>query len=523
MVSGSLQVTEVPVNVVGSSVFGRYPKISSEKTYNMIISDDWLVPYAGYKKVTSAIKGLEGRAIFTSTSYNHMFVVVENYVYQVNSAFIATKIGELETFNGDVYIDENDAHQVAFCDKKNLYIFDYVASTFTKVDLSDSGIPWTPLYISFQDGYFIAPVSGEPQWRLSALNDGTSWPYDSQHVGQLQTKPDLVQACIRLPGKGNHLFVMGNNVTELWVDVGFALFPYQRTSAFNIDYGCINSATIACGDSFVVWLGINEKSGPGILCSDGSQVEQISTDGINFKLAHLAHPEQSSAFLFKQDGHLLYQITFHDKADNFSLVYDFNTKKFFNLSDPNMNYHIARKVTFFNNNYFFVSFNDGNVYKLDTNYTDSDGAITPRIRICKSVRLPDASQFLVQQFSLTLEEGITDTSPDTKVFTGFRLLENEETEDYRLLEDGFKRLLENGTSGLPELDSSANTPRIDLTTSQDGGASFGNSYGIALNKIGYRKNRFTVFNLGYYNDFTLQLRFWGPGRFVIGDGIASIY
>ena len=43
--------TREEVNIVGSSTFGRYKKISSEKTYNMFVSDEWLVNTAGYQKV----------------------------------------------------------------------------------------------------------------------------------------------------------------------------------------------------------------------------------------------------------------------------------------------------------------------------------------------------------------------------------------------------------------------------------------------------------------------------------------
>lgn len=42
---------DVPIKTVGSSIFGRYPKISLEKTYNCIISDNFLVDYAGYINV----------------------------------------------------------------------------------------------------------------------------------------------------------------------------------------------------------------------------------------------------------------------------------------------------------------------------------------------------------------------------------------------------------------------------------------------------------------------------------------
>jgi hypothetical protein len=48
MITRGANFQQQPLNLVGSSVFGRYPKISIEKTYNMFESQGWMVPYAGY-------------------------------------------------------------------------------------------------------------------------------------------------------------------------------------------------------------------------------------------------------------------------------------------------------------------------------------------------------------------------------------------------------------------------------------------------------------------------------------------
>ena len=54
-------VKEFPLNLSGSSTFGRYPKISIEKTYNMFESDGWLVCLGGYEKVLQLLPKGEGR------------------------------------------------------------------------------------------------------------------------------------------------------------------------------------------------------------------------------------------------------------------------------------------------------------------------------------------------------------------------------------------------------------------------------------------------------------------------------
>lgn len=466
-----LAIQEMPLKIVGSTEFGRYPKISQEQTFNMIISDNWLVPYAGYVKSATLEEKGRGRALFNSTRSNRLISVIDNNIYAIDENLVINKIANIETFNGDVFIDENDASQIAICDKRNIYIYNYSLGTFQKVTTD-----FVPGYVAFQDGYFIASDLNNAQWRLSELNNGLVWPADSSHVGLFQTKPDNVIACVRVPGKENQLFVFGKTVTQHWTDIGYTLFPYQKSTGFNIDYGCLSAATIASGDTFVVFLGTNEKSGPVIMVTDGGSFQQISNDGINFKLAQLKYPSESYGYLFKQDGHLFYTITFSNAEDNFSLTYDFNTKMFFTLCDEKMNHFIAKRVSYFDEKYYFVSFNDGCLYELNSNYMTYDGKEIPRIRVCPAIRQPNSEPFVVNYLSFPVEQGHADE-----------------------------------------------IQRIDLTISNDGGVSFGNSLGMEMNSLGHRRSIFKRYGLGRSNDFTVQLRFWGHNRFVLSNGVVGVY
>lgn len=465
-----MPVQNIPVNVVGSTLFGRYAKTSMEQTYNMIISDEWLVPYAGYKKVLEISPTGEGRGLYHSSKLGEMIAVVDDIVYRINKDLDKQSVGLLDTFVGDIFISENDASQIAICDKQNIYIYNYALNTFGKAT-----IDFSPGSLTFQDGYFISPDLSKSQWRLSDLNNGLSWPAASQNVGVFQTKADIPIACVSAPGKGGNLFVMGSSVSELWNNVGAKLFPYQRMSGFNIDYGCLNPSTIASGDNFVIWLGINEKSGPVIMYTSGGEAQQISTDGINFKLAQLNKPNVSAGFIFKQDGHLFYQLTFNDPSDNFTLTYDFTTQKFFSLCDNNMDCHIAKRVAAFNNTYYFVSFKDGDLYELNSNYTTNDGEEFPRIRITGAIRSPNNEQYIANRFSLLIEQG-----------------------------------------------SSNESARVDVSTSRDGGIVFGNYVGTWIQPLAIRKNKFVLNSMGAANELILQLRFYGKERFVVSNGLLEI-
>lgn len=568
MVARGQNFRQFAVNIVGSSIFGRYPKISIEKTYNMFMSDKFMVPYSGYAigiTASNFINAIEGRAIFTSTKFNELVVVEGDSVFLVNIQYSQTqekvtffqvfKIGTLQTQTGVVYIAENNKPQLGISDGTAFYVYDPTLSpVFQAIPLS-----FTPGYLTFHDTYFILAASNDTfysppannTWRLSGQNDGTVWANDSASIGLLQTKPDNVKAVVRFPSKGNMIFVMGSIVTEAWFDTGAQLFPYQRNNQFNIDYGCLQPATVAYMDEFIVWLAQNEKSGPIIVYSDGGMPKKITTDGIDFLFSTLQNPEDSQAFLYRQDGHLFYHINFY--ADNLSLVYDFSTEKFYHACDQNLNYFIASEVAFFNNQYYFITKNNGNLYVFDTTIntyqdTDSNGNIityeVPRIRTCANIRTPDQNYQIINDIGFTIESGEIDyqqqslgeiilvTQAGNPLITqgGFPPLVTQDGHDL-ISQDGKLFIPQQNTGGTPALliaQQQANTgfsnlslPHVDLSISTDGGASFGNEWAYYLPAIGHRKNRLMWWQIGIANDFVPQFKFWGMGRFVATDGVVN--
>jgi hypothetical protein len=560
MISRGNNFESVPLNLVGSSIFGRYPKISSERTYNMFESDGWLVPYAGYKVAIPNSKfnnGVSGRAIHTSTKFNKLIIVIDSNVYLASLNFNQTllnfnsiqvmKIGTLMTTAGVVYIAENNKPQILFSDNISLYLYDPTLTPAFKT----IGTNFVPGFIDFQDTYFLAAATQDQNytppatnvWRLSASNDGTTWPSTASSIGLLQTKSDVTQAVIRVPSRGNTAYVMGKTVTEQWFDSGLQLFPYQRNTSQNYDYGCLNPATIAYTDEVVVWLAQNDKTGPIIVYSTGSFPEKITTDGIDYLFSTLTNPSDSQGFIYRQDGHLFYHINFY--TDNLSLFYDFNTKKFYHACDENLNYFIANEVAFYNNQYYFVTKNDGNLYAFDTAFTTYNGAEIPRIRTCRNIRKPSQEYFVANDVGFTIETGETnyqqqDLGPillitedgQNLITEGSAILLITEDGNYIETEDGMNILISEQSDPTDfnylESEQDANTgygilslPRVDLSISIDGGASFGSDMPYNLNPIGQRKNRLMWWQLGLANDMVCQFKFWGMGRFVAYDGIIN--
>jgi hypothetical protein len=259
------------------------------------------------------------------------------------------------------------------------------------------------------------------------------------------------------------------------------------------------------------------------MVTNGSETKQISTDGIDHLMESIKHPEQSTAFFYRLNGHLFYQLTFFNAEDNLTLLHDFTNGQFFHLSDENLNYHIARDIVYFNNKSYFISLNDASIYEIgdefDTyNYSKDDpnaGLLIPRIRICKPIRKVDSSTFRCGMFTFWIEQGVNKFFSE-EVCDG--QLITEITEQPIITESGKKILGESGFCTFED-----NRPRVDMSFSKNGNQSFSNIVSKPLNEMSDFRNQIRWHRIGQANEMTIQLRFWGFNRFVVSDGIAEIY
>jgi len=525
--------TQEPVNVVGSSKFGVWPKINLEKTYNMYISDSWMISFPGYKKVAQPATFGEGRAIFRSVRGGFLIVVIGSGVYRLNSNLAPIFIDNITTVTGEVFIDENLEGQICLVDGTNAYIYYYPGGVFNLQPLLDVlGAPIIPGYVSYHNELFlIAPTRGSAnnqKWYSFEQDPSDDTKISVFSEQTLSTKPDRAVAVKRIPGRGNNVIVLGESVAEIWTFVGAESVggiskQYIRVSSYNIDNGCISISTIAAGEDTIAWLAVNEANSPVIMVTNGAETKQISTDGIDHLMESIEFPEQSTAFFFRQNGHLFYQLTFFNPKDNLTLIHDFTSGQFFHLSDENLNFHIARDVVYFNEKSYLISLRDAAIYEIADNFNtydystlpDSIGEEIPRIRICKTIRKEDSSTFRCGMFTFWIEQGVT-TFTASEGCNG--VLITEISEDTIISEIGQIMLSESGSCDIDN-----NRPRVDMSVSKNGNQSFSNIVGRELNEMAHFRNQIRWHRIGQANELTIQLRFWGLDRFVVADGIAEIY
>lgn len=551
---------QIPLDVVGSSTFGMYNKISASKTYNMFISDEWLVPFPAYHKVLNLLTGgVQGRGIFKSFRGNLIIAVVDSIVYKIDANLSATQVGTIGSTTGPVFMDENLFQQICIVDGLNMYIYNYgIASGVvlqTGAPLGPTNL--IPNYVTYHNTFFLIGNANQPTnagnssaWYAYQYASPTTIAEHSQMA--LQTKPDAALAIRRIPGQGANVLVLGGSVSEVHTNTP-SISPttglqqdYQRNQSYSINYGCVSVNTIAESNTNIVWLGQSANNLPFIINFTGQEAVRISTDGIDLLLQSIQFPAQSLGLMYEVNGHLMYHLTFTNPADNLTLIYDFETKKFFHLSDHKLNFHPAAGMVYLNandqfntaldnipQNLFFLSYNGGNLYQLSQLFTNIIDDINndllagtdpnlqyemQRIRICSPIRAATSAPFKINQLCFTIEMGAEDLGSIQEcieiIITEDNIRMFSESPDYRQLVP----------EGAGEEDCVA-TPyqgRVDLAISVSGGETFSNYVPRYLNTTAYYKNILRWNKMGRANDLTAKIRFWTLGRIVAANGYVEI-
>ncbi len=512
--NGTLQV---PVKIVGSSKFGLYPIISAERTYNMFVSDGWLVNFSGYEAAVEVLDEAKGRGIFRSVQGNFILAVAGANVYRINLnglSLVPIYVGTIGTSSGEVFIDENLNSQISIVATPEWWIYNYETGSFAQPTFSAD---LTPTYVSCLNGQFLLGNSQNYFWFVYAPDPMSDIEQTLVTTRTIGTITDLPKAVITIPGSSTNVLVLGDVSGEIWSNVG-NIDAFNKNTSVSLYYGTISVSTIAINDNLVFFLASNAQSAPALMKMNGGMPERVSTDGIDNLLENIKHPEQSTAMFYRQSGHLFYQLTFYNAEDNITIAYDVNLDAFYDLTDWNFSYHPARSMVYFNNTNYFISLNDGFLYKIAndiTVYEQNPGKIyeIPRVRICDTFRYPNRPEkFLVNLFTFTLENG-TEPYYFPDVCYGFVI--TEDTDEIIYTEDDQPIMLQEGYCESPE-------SRIDISISKNGGRTFGNSVPYYMHNTGKYQCQPRKTNLGAANIFTIQLRFWGFWRFCVSNGTIEV-
>jgi hypothetical protein len=248
-------------------------------------------------------------------------------------------------------------------------------SAFAKIDpLSSTQAGWLgATRIDFSDTFFIANSPKTPSFYVSGSEDIT---FDGIDFAGKSGKPDNIITLIV-----NHrlLWLIGEYTTEIWYNSGgdgtiSGSFPFQAYPGAFIDFGIIAPYSLAKTVDQIFWLA-RDITGKGIVVTGlGNKATRISSHAIEYAINQMVDITDAVGFVYQQEGHEIYQLTFPsaNKTFCFSIQYNIWFEKCWLDANGDEQRHRAQWHTYFNGYNLITDWENGHIYTFDLNtYTDN--------------------------------------------------------------------------------------------------------------------------------------------------------
>lgn len=285
-----------------------------------------------------------------------------DYLYRIDSNFVAGGVGPLNTPSGPVAMADNGTTLVV-ADATGWYAVDLATNAMSLVPDSP-----TMSDVSFIDNYLVgAKADGTYCW--ANLNSTT---VDALNFASAEGSPDKI---VRTIADHRELWLFGTQSIEVAVVTSDPDLPFTRTSY--IEQGILAPRSAAKEDNSVFWVGRNESGQGVVYVAEGYIPRRISTFAIEQAIASYAHPELATAYTYQQDGHHFYVLNFAEAT----WVYDINTqlwhqRAYRNTTTGELERHRGEGHAFYRGLHLLGDYANGRVYSLEVDcYTDAEAEI----------------------------------------------------------------------------------------------------------------------------------------------------
>jgi hypothetical protein len=474
------------------NIFGGYdktlfPQHSSQELMNLyLVSDERspaklaLYPTGGLE--LSHTFGRSGNGRFLKTFKDKLICVCGNNVYLLDTVFSENILGELNTDNGLIDID-NSENEVLIVDGSNGWLYDDVTGAFTKQ--TQAAFPTLPKSVSFFGSRFLVGFGESNKIGFSEINNAKIWD------GNDDFALPLGETVVGLETLKGRLYAFGNFVSQKWYDAGAPPPLPFRKELTDLDIGCAAPRSIAKGEQFLVWLSATEQGVGSVVITDGSQVTRASSQAIDEEFESYERVDDATAFIYKNAlGHIFYQINF--PTANKSWQFHINSRaelrnRWVELTYKANERHLAESHAYFNSDHYVIDYSDNKLYRRDINLSDDAGQAIKRLLISPTIRQTDGSPYVTDYFRVVVNSGASANYYDQSVEF------HEETDAV-----------------------------IFLSVSRDGAKTFGREMPVKIGKIGKFNRKVEWWNLGYSDQFTYKLQFWDKIPIVFIETIFGI-
>ena len=329
--------------------------------------------------------------------------------------------------------------------------------------------------IDIVDNYFVYNRPNTQQWAastpLSPITPALSF----------SSKDGAPDNLVSLIVDHREVYLLGENSSEVWVDVGSFPFPFQRIPGTSTQHGIAAKFSVSrLGNSFA-YLSRNNRGQAEIMMMNGYVPTRISTHAVEQTLLN-DYIDDAIAWTYQQEGHECYVISF--PTLDLTWVYDISTTMWHKwLAIDNTNtYHRHRGncAALFKGLNYVGDYDNGIIYLLDpSNYTDNGQEIR-RLRRAPHL-VTDLQREYLEELQIQFQPGIGLT--------------------------GITQPLNNETVGA--------NPQAMLRWSNDGGSTWSNEHWTSIGAVGLYKNRAIWRRLGWARDRVFEVVVTDPVNAVI--------
>jgi hypothetical protein len=393
---------------------------------------------------------------------DNLYVISGLNVYKIDTSKTVTLLGSLTGSPGEVELSNNGTQLTIIDSIGN----GWVATTTTLASITDADFP-TSTDTVFIDGYTVVSEQGTGNYYISALNDSTSW--NALDFGTAENEPDKLVGIEKFNGQ---LWLFGTDTVEVHLNTGNPDFPFERISGATLNLGCSAKKSITKDDKYLCWLGSDKQ----FYLATGYQPRVISTKPLHAEILDYSVVEDAKAFIFTQDGHKFYSVTF--PTEDKTWVYDITEGLWHERQSIKNNDEVrwrANSHSLFTGKNIVGDFDEGILYEIDSDIF-CEGEATMTSTVISKVIYSNTNRFILHRLQLDMEVGVG-------LITG----------------QGWN-------------------PQIMLQVSKDGGKTYGAELWRDLGEIGEYRTRAVWRQLGICRELNFKVKISDPVRRAIFGG-----
>lgn len=403
----------IPIPFVGSHGEARSTFQNSQLTQNLYpeIDKEGKSPAVLYR-VPGLVKRFEmsvnpcrsNGVIFGDKGY----FVSGGGLYSVDSNENVALVGALSTTSGRVSIVAGFTY-ILLVDGVSGYTYDGTTfATITDVDFPANQTPALGVsHCTYKDGFFIVVADDTGDFYKSALENPTSW--DATEFENAEGRPDKLKTC---HAADDFLYLFGEYSTESWYNAGGSTFPFRRAEGGVSSWGIEAPYSVAEGDNAIYFLGRTREGGIEVCRTAGAQVQIVSTVEISDEINNLSTTNDAFAFIYAQNSHMFYVLTFDTAQRTF--VFDISTNFWHIRKTKGYDRWRANGHLFFNKKHYVGDFQNGNFYQVDLNTLTDNGDYIKWIRRSPVIDAHYVS-LIFDEIVLDCEGGVGTLTTDAEV------------------------------------------------------------------------------------------------------------